>query len=298
MKDPLNIGIKGAGTAFVTPFTDEGKVDVEACQRVMNDSLNAGINFMCVLGTTSEAPTLSFAEQKQVRDIAVKVNKGRRPILLGYGGNCTADIIDRMKHDDFEGIDALLIVSPYYNKPSQEGLYQHFRALAEASPRPIVLYNVPGRTGVNMTAETTLRLARDCHNIIGIKEASGKLDQVREIIEKRPAGFKVLSGDDKYSCEIMEMGGDGVISVVANAWPAETAAMTKAALSGDNKKAEQINKRMMPLYAPLFAEGNPSGVKAALSLKGRCKNNLRLPLVPVSPSLMKTIKGVLDEDNL
>ncbi|MBO4444026.1 MAG: 4-hydroxy-tetrahydrodipicolinate synthase [Bacteroidaceae bacterium] len=298
MKDPLNIGIKGSGTAFVTPFTDDGKVDVESCQRVMNDSLEAGINFMCVLGTTSEVPTLSPAEQKQVRDIAVKVNKGRRPILLGYGGNCTADIIERMRHDSFEGIDALLIITPYYNKPSQEGLYQHFRALAEASPRPIVLYNVPGRTGVNMTAETTLRLARDCHNIIGIKEASGKMDQVQEIIKKRPEGFRVLSGDDKFSCEIMEMGGDGVISVVANAWPAETAAMTKAALSGDVKKAEQIDKHMKPIYAPLFAEGNPSGVKAALSLKGRCKNNLRLPLVPVSDKLMREIKTVITDDGL
>ena len=289
MKDPFYIGISGSCAALVTPFHADGSLDEAMLRRLVCDCVDGGLNFLCVLGTTAETPTLTPDEQLRVREIVVEATACRRPLLLGYGSNSTQDVIRRMQHDTFEGIDALLIVTPYYNKPSQEGLYRHFRAIAEASPLPIVLYNVPGRTGVNMTAETTLRIARDCHNVIGVKEASGNLEQIGRIIAERPVGFKVLCGDDKLTCKVMEMGGDGVISVVANLYPAETASMVEAMRQGDTAQAAALEARLAPFCDMLFAEGSPSGIKAALSLQGRCENVVRLPLTTVSESLMQAM---------
>lgn len=290
MKDKAFIGINGSCTALVTPFHEDGSVDLQTYEHLVSESVEAGINFLCVLGTTAETPTLTDEEQMQIREVAVRTVAGRRPILLGFGGNNTAAMIDRMKKDRFEGIDALLIVTPFYNKPSQEGLYRHYRALSEASPLPIVLYNVPGRTGVNMTADTTLRLARDCHNIIGIKEASGNIEQISRIVSERPDGFRVLSGDDKLTRQLMHLGVDGAISVVADLYPKELAALCAAMKQGNEADADAIDKRLAPFYDLLFAEGSPAGVKAALHLDGRCSNILRLPLVPVSDALTDKLR--------
>jgi 4-hydroxy-tetrahydrodipicolinate synthase len=295
MKDPFDIGICGSCTALITPFHEDGSIDEESLRRLVYDTVESGINFLCVLGTTAETPTLTANEQMRVRRIAVEAVAGRRPILLGYGSNNTADVIRRMQNDTFEGIDALLMVTPYYNKPSQEGLYRHFRAIAEVSPLPIVLYNVPGRTGVNMTAETTLRIARDCFNVIGVKEASGNPEQIGEIIAKRPVGFRVLSGDDKLTRAVMKMGGEGVISVISNLFPKEMASMVEAMRQDVEQKAADIERRLAPFYDMLFAEGSPSGVKAAMSLQGRCKNVVRLPLVPVSEALTRRMADAIKE---
>lgn len=294
MKDPFDIGICGSCAALVTPFHNDGTIDEESLRALVSDCVDGGMNFLCVLGTTAETPTLTPDEQLRVRQIVVEQTAGRRPLLLGYGSNSTQDVIRRMQHDTFEGIDALLVVTPYYNKPSQEGLYRHFRAIAEASPLPIVLYNVPGRTGVNMTSETTLRIARDCHNVIGIKEASGNLEQIGAILAERPVGFRVLCGDDKLTCTVMKMGGEGVISVVANLFPAETATMVEAMRQGDVAAAATLESRLAPFCDMLFAEGSPSGVKAAMSLQGRCRNVVRLPLVPVSETLTQQMAAALE----
>ena len=293
MKDPYDIGIQGSCTALITPFHADGSIDEQSLTQLVCDTVEGNINFLCVLGTTAETPTLTPDEQQRVRDIVVRTVDGRRPLLLGYGSNSTADVIRRMQTDTFEGIDALLVVAPYYNKPSQEGLYRHFRAISEASPLPLVLYNVPGRTGVNMTADTTLRIARDCHNVIGVKEASGNLEQIRAIIDGRPTGFRVLCGDDKLTCPVLRMGGDGVISVVSNLFPVEVAAMTRAMQQGNEAEAAAIERRLLPWCDMLFAEGSPSGVKAALSLTHRCEEVLRLPLVPVSDTLREQMRTSL-----
>lgn len=285
MKDPFDIGIFGSCAALITPFHEDGTIDEDSLRTLVRDCVDGGINFLCVLGTTAETPTLSSDEQMRVRQIAVEAVGGRRPILLGYGSNNTQEVIRRMRNDSFEGIEALLIVTPYYNKPSQEGLFRHFHAISEASPLPIVLYNVPGRTGVNMTAETTLRIARDCHNVIGVKEASGNLEQIGKIIAECPVGFRVLCGDDKLTCTVMKMGGGGVISVVANLFPAETATMVEAMRQGYASKAVAIEERLAPFCDMLFAEGSPSGIKAAMSIQNRCQNVVRLPLTPVSEAL-------------
>ena len=285
MKDSYDIGICGSCTALITPFLPDKSIDVPHLQQIVKDSIDGGINFLCVLGTTAETPTLTSEEQALVRSVCVNTIAGRRPILLGYGSNDTASIIRRMQNDSFEGIDALLIVTPYYNKPSQEGLYRHFSAIAEASPLPIVLYNVPGRTGVNMTAETTLRIARDCHNVIGVKEASGNVEQICHIIADRPDGFRVFSGDDKLTRTLMRAGADGAISVVSNIYPKELASMVELLRKGNRADAESIDQRLAPFYELLFAEGSPAGIKAALAIKGRCAEELRLPLMPVSDCL-------------
>ncbi len=292
-KDDAFMGLSGVGTALVTPFREDFSIDVDALERLVESNILAGVNFLCVLGTTAETPTLTDAEQRLVRDTVVRVNGGRLPLLLGFGGNDTAGMLKRMQADAFEGMDALLIVTPYYNKPSQEGLYRHYRTLAEASPLPIVLYNVPSRTGVNLTAETTLRIARDCPRVIGIKEASGNVEQIERILQGRPDGFKVLSGDDKLTLTLMERGADGVVSVVSNLMPAEVSGMCRAIRRGDTEKAAAMAARLEPVCDMLFAEGSPAGVKAALSLAGRMQNVLRLPLVTVSEELTERLSATL-----
>jgi len=286
-RDKAFVGLSGVGTALVTPFREDGSVDVDALERLVVSNIQAGVNFLCVLGTTAETPTLTDEEQHLIRETIVRVVGRQRPLLLGFGGNDTAGMLRRMKADSFYGMDALLIVTPYYNKPSQEGMYRHYRTLSEASPLPIVLYNVPSRTGVNLTADTTLRLARDCHNIIGIKEASGNVEQITRIIRERPEGFKVLSGDDKLTPQLMSLGADGVVSVLSNLFP--------------RMVCEVVNGSIVNLQSSLFtewcdllfAEGSPAGVKAALNLKGICNDVLRLPLVPVSAELKAKMKQLL-----
>ena len=283
----------GLGIALVTPFKADGSVDYEALTRLVDYQLKAGVDFLCILGTTAETPCLSPDEKKCIKEHIVKQVKGRLPLLMGCGGNCTAAVTEEIRKTDWTGIDGILSVCPMYNKPTQEGLYQHYRAIAEASPLPVVLYNVPGRTGVNMMAETTLRLAHDCPRIVAIKEASGMMDQIKVILEKKPEGFSVISGDDSLTLSIMQRGGVGIISVVGNAIPGEFARMVHLMQEGRLAEATIINDRLYELYSLMFIEGNPAGVKSALATLGLTENNLRLPLVPVGQRTHQRIAAVL-----
>ena len=268
------------GVALVTPFDEEGNVDFEALVKLVDYQLENGTDFLCVLGTTAETPTLSKEEKDQVKRCVIERVNGRVPILLGVGSNNTQAVVETVKNEDMTGVDALLVVVPYYNKPSQEGIYQHYKAVAEATTLPIVLYNVPGRTGVNMTAETTLRLARDFENIVAIKEASGNITQMDEILKNKPEGFDLISGDDGITYPLVSLGAVGVISVLGNAFPAEFGKMTRLAMEGDYAQALTIHHQFTEMYRLLFVDGNPAGAKALLSMMGMMKNKLRLPLVP------------------
>ena len=268
------------GVALVTPFDEEGNVDFEALARLVDYQLENGTDFLCVLGTTAETPTLSKEEKDQVKRCVIERVNGRVPILLGVGSNSTQAVVEAVKNEDMTGVDALLVVVPYYNKPSQEGIYQHYKAVAEATTLPIVLYNVPGRTGVNMTAETTLRLAHDFENIVAIKEASGNITQMDEILKNKPEGFDLISGDDGITYPLVSLGAVGVISVLGNAFPGEFGKMTRLAMEGDYVQALTIHHQFTEMYRLLFVDGNPAGAKALLSMMGMMKNKLRLPLVP------------------
>lgn len=283
----------GLGVALVTPFKGDGSVDYEALARLVDTQLAGGTDFLCVLGTTAETPTLTAEEQRQVCRTIMERNAGRLPILLGVGGNCTQAIVDRLSNDAMEGVDAILSVVPYYNKPTQTGMYAHFAAIAESTDLPIILYNVPGRTGVNMLPETTLRLAADFKNIVGIKEASGNLEQIEQIISNRPAGFKVFSGDDGITLPLIRSGADGVISVIGNAFAPEFAQLVHDAMRGDYAEAETMDERLRQMYELLFLDGNPAGVKAVLHLRGMMENRLRLPLVPASDTTTEQIRNFL-----
>lgn len=292
---------KGLGVALITPFTKEGEVDFVSLRRVLDYQLSNGIDFICLLGTTAETPTLSAEERKQVKDLVVEKVNGQVPILMGCGGNNTAAIVDQIKTGDFEGIQGILSVCPYYNKPSQEGLYQHFKAIAAAAETrnlSVVLYNVPGRVGVNMTAETTLRLARECENIVAIKEASGNFTQIDDIIKNKPANFDVISGDDGITFPLITLGAVGVISVIGNALPKEFSRMVRLALNGDYSNALTIHHKFTELFKLLFVDGNPAGVKAMLNSMGLIENELRLPLVPSRISTMEKISAIVKELNI
>lgn len=284
----------GMGVALVTPFMKDGSVDYEALVRLVDYQIESGTDFLCVLGTTAETPTLSADEQMKVRQTVIARNAGRLPILLGVGGNCTQAIVDKLKNDPMEGVDAILSVVPYYNKPTQQGIYAHFSAIAEATELPIVLYNVPGRTGVNMLPDTTLRLAKDHANIVAIKEASGNVEQIKDIMARRPEGFKVFSGDDGITLPLIADGADGVISVVGNGFAAEFAQMVRLALAGEQEQAKAIDERLRPMYDLLFLDGNPAGIKALLQLRGMVENVLRLPLVAASDSTIEKIRKALE----
>lgn len=284
---------KGLGTALVTPFRKDGSVDEEGLTRLVEDQIAQGVDFLCVLGTTAETPCLSAVEKRLVMNLVKRVNAGRLPLLLGAGGNHTAEVIDYLQTADLEGFAGVLIVTPYYNKPSQEGLYQHFCAVAAATDLPVVLYNVPGRTGVNLAAETTLRIARDCKNVVAVKEASGKLAQIEQILAGAPEGFEVLSGDDAITLEILTLGGAGVISVVSNAFPARFAEMAHAALAARLPEALAAHRSFLSTYPLLSVDGNPAGIKALLSLQGKIENILRLPLVPVRPETYEALQRTL-----
>ena len=286
---------KGLGIALVTPFKQDGSVDYEALLRLVEYQLDNGADFFCILATTGETPTLTADERQRIKNLVVDKVQARVPILMGCGGNNTAAVVEELKNGDFKGIDGILSVCPYYNKPSQEGLYQHFKAIAAATSLPVVLYNVPGRTGVNLKAETTVRLARDCENIVAIKEASGNLEQVDEIIKNKPADFDVISGDDSLTFPMVSCGAVGVISVIGNALPKEFSKMIRLQMRGEYDPARKIHHRFTDLFALLFVDGNPAGVKAMLHEMGFIENMLRLPLVPTRISTLQRMSELLRE---
>ena len=284
---------KGLGVALVTPFTSTGEVDYVALRRLLDYQMSNGTDFLCILATTGETPCLSKDEKKRIKDIVVEKVNGKMPILMGCGGNNTISVVETLQNDDFTGIDGILSVCPYYNKPSQEGLYQHFKTIANSTDLPVVLYNVPGRVGVNMTAQTTLRLANDCSNIVGIKEASGNFSQIDDILKNKPAHFDVISGDDGITFPLITLGASGVISVIGNALPKEFGRMVRLALNGDYRSALEIHHKFTELFELLFVDGNPAGVKCMLSLMGYIDNRLRLPLVPTRMDTYEKIRDVL-----
>ena len=283
----------GLGIALITPFNEDESVDYERLGRLVEYQLQNNADYLVVLGTTGETPTLSEEEKTEIVDFVVSKVKGRVPIVLGVGGNNTAAIVKRLQTESFVGIDAILSVVPYYNKPSQEGIYQHYSAIAKASKLPIILYNVPGRTGVNMQVETTIRLAREFDNIIAIKEACGNMDQINDIIKRKPKEFMVLSGDDGIAYPLITMGAQGVISVIGNAFPKEFGRMIRLSLQGEYESAREIHQKFTDLFELLFVDGNPAGVKCMLSLMGYIDNRLRLPLVPTRMDTYEKIRDVL-----
>ncbi len=284
---------RGLGIALVTPFTSDGQVDYKSLKRLVEYQIDNGADFLCILATTGETPCLTQDEKDKITQLVKDVNHGRLPILKGCGGNNTAAVIEELHTADWSGIDGILSVCPYYNKPSQEGLYQHFKAIAEASPLPVVLYNVPGRTGINLKPETTVRLANDCENIVAVKEASGSLEQVDEIIKNKPQRFDVLSGDDALTFSMVASGAAGVISVIGNALPKEFSRMIRLEFQGEYEPARKIHHMFTELYSLLFVDGNPAGVKALLHEMGFIENQLRLPLVPTKVSTLQKMAEIL-----
>jgi len=285
------------GVALITPFKTDESIDFEALSRIVEHQIKNGTDYLVVCGTTAETPTLTEAEKDKVTRFVVDCVSGRLPIVLGVGGNCTKAVVDKITSIDLNGIDAILSVTPYYNKPSQEGLYQHYAAIAKASPLPIILYNVPGRTGINMLPATTLRLANEFTNICAVKEASGNFSQIDDIIKNKPDDFLVISGDDAITFPLITLGAVGVISVIGNAFPREFSRMVRLALEGDYDNARKIHYRFTELIELLFVEGNPAGVKSMLALMGFIENKLRLPLVPNTINTYEKIKFVLNQLN-
>ena len=284
---------RGLGIALVTPFQADGSIDFDALDRLIEYQIQGGADFLCIMGTTAETPTLSREEKRLLKEHFVERVAGRVPLLMGCGGNNTAAILEELETENWKGIDGILSVCPYYNKPTQEGLYQHFAAIAKTSPVPVVLYSVPGRTGVNMTAETTLRLAREFENIVAIKEASGNITQMDDIIKNKPKHFDVISGDDGITFPLITLGAVGVISVIGNALPAEFSRMVRLALKGEYNTSLSIHHKFTELFKLLFVDGNPAGVKAMLSEMGLIQNVLRLPLIPTRLTTMEKISQIV-----
>ena len=285
----------GTGVALVTPFKN-GKVDFEGLERLINHNIEGGVEFLVSLGTTGESVTLSQSEKHAVLDYTIKIVAGRVKIVAGFGGNNTSAVIDNIKAYHFRGIDGILSASPAYNKPTQEGIFQHFMAIAKVAPRPVIIYNVPGRTASNITAQTTLRLANASNIFVAIKEASGNLAQCMQIVNgEKPLGFSVLSGDDNLTLPMLAFGMDGLISVVGNAYPMEYSNMVRAGLKGDFSEARKLHYRLMDLVDLLFVDGNPAGIKATLDLLGICSQDLRLPLVPVTKPTLNAIEKIVSE---
>ena len=282
------------GVALITPFKQDKSIDFPALARLVEYIIQNKADYLVVLGTTAETPTLSEEEKDEVRRFVAERVRGRIPMVLGVGGNSTKGVVDYLNSHDLHDFTAILSVVPYYNKPSHEGIYQHYKAIAQASTLPIILYNVPGRTGVNMTAQTTLRLAREFENIIGIKEASGNITQMDDIIKNKPEDFMVISGDDGITFPLITLGAVGVISVIGNAFPKEFSKMVRLALEGDFQRALLIHHRFTELFSLLFVDGNPAGVKCLLNAKGMIENELRLPLVPTKITTYEKIREVLN----
>ena len=284
----------GTGVALITPFKKDLSVDVDALKKLVNFQIDNGINYLVVLGTTGESATLTAEEKKLVIETVVKENDGRIPMMLGIGGNNTAKLVEELKSADLSQFDAVLSVSPYYTKPSQEGIYQHYKTLAAASPKPIVMYNVPGRTGSNVLPATVKRLANDCDNIIGIKEAAGDMVQAMKLIDLVPKDFLVISGDDMITLPMVLAGGHGVISVIGQGLPAEFSKMVKLGLERKVDEAYELHYKVAPSIDLIFAEGNPVGIKALLEKIDICDNNLRLPLVKATPELTNMIHSFIE----
>ncbi len=289
MENNIQQRLRGTGIALITPFTEDFKIDEHALQVLVEKLITDGVNYLVALGTTSEAPALTGDERRMVVDIVIRQNRGRVPLVVGIGGNNTQEVIDTLSTYDFTGIDAVLSITPYYTRPQQEGLYQHFKAISEASPLPVILYNVPARTAVNLKPETTLRLAHDFKNIIGIKEASGIENQIMKIILHKPEGFLVISGDDAITLPLIAAGADGVISVVGNAFPKPFSKMVELSLIGDFESARPLHYQLLEFIQACFKDGSPSGVKSIMAAQGRIKNVLRLPLVTVNEEVEKQI---------
>ncbi len=289
-----NSQFRGTGVAIVTPFNKDHSVDYKSLSKLVNYIIKGGVEYVVVLGTTGESVNLTKEEKKLVVKCVVDTVNKRVPVVLGLGGNNTQEIVSALKiKSDFEGIDAILSVSPYYNKPNQRGIYQHYKAIAEVSPLPIILYNVPGRTSSNMLADTTIKLANDFKNIIAIKEASGNLEQCMKIIKYKPKDFLVISGDDNLTLPMVACGADGVISVVANAYPKDFSEMVRQILAGNVKEAQKLHYKLTDITEQLFADGNPAGIKAVLELKDICKAHLRLPLVNINKDTQRTLEKLV-----
>ncbi len=293
-----NNGFKGLGVAMVTPFNEDGNLDFAGLQKLTEHLIEGGVDYLVVHGTTGESPVLSKEEKRSSMDFILEVNAGRVPVVIGIGGNDTRAIVEHIEQFNFDGIDGILSVSPAYNKPTQEGIYQHFKAISECTDMPIILYNVPGRTSSNMTAETTLRLAKDFSNVVAIKEASNDINQIAKIIEGRPDGFLVLSGDDGITLSLMASGADGLISVAGNAFTKDMSALVHAGARGDQEAARKIHFKLIELIELLFVEGNPAGIKEVLKYLNICQTHLRLPLVPVSKATSQSIYKAIAEAEL
>ena len=291
MKNPF----MGTGVALVTPFRKQETIDFSKLEALINHIIDSSADYIVALGTTSEAATMTETERHALQDFIVETVAGRCPIMLGLGGNNTLAVTDTIAATNFDGISAILSVAPFYNKPNQRGLAQHFKQISETSPVPVVIYNVPGRTGVNIAADTTLQLANECPNIIGIKEASGNIVQAMQILRNKPDRFLLISGDDALTYPLVSLGASGVISVIANALPKEMSTMVRHALKGDLKKALPLHYRMLPLMNAIFEEGNPTGIKALLEIQGHIGNVLRMPLVKASKPLYNKLSSLYDE---
>lgn len=289
--------ITGTGVAIVTPFLTSGKIDFPSLGKLITHIIDGGCDFIVSLGTTSEAVTLTSNEKIEVMNFVVDEVNNRVPIVMGVGGNNTSAVVDALRSTDFMGVSAILSVAPYYNKPNQRGIYEHFKQIALNSPVPVILYNVPGRTSSNICANTVVKLASEFENIIAVKEASGDLSQVMQIIKNKPEGFKVFSGDDGLTFPMIALGADGVISVVANAFPSEFSTMVNLMLNQELLSAKQIHYSLVNFIDMLFADGNPAGIKAALEIFGILGNNLRLPMVPVNHELYLKIAGEIEKIN-
>ena len=288
--------IFGTGVALITPFNEDKTIDYSSLEKLINKVIKGGIDFLVVLGTTGEATSINKSEKNELINFIVKLNNKRLPLVLGLGGNNTNKLIKEINNTDLSNFDAILSVTPYYNKPSQKGLYHHYAEISNSSPIPIILYNVPSRTGVNLSPEITIQLANDFKNIISIKEASGDINQIKYILKNKPKNFDVLSGDDGLTLEIIQNGGSGVISVIGQSNPEEFSSLVKFASNGKLSDAKLLHDKLYGLYHYLYSEGNPSGVKAFLSLQGICKNYLRLPLVPISSKLFNDFKTYLSNE--
>ena len=291
----LNSKLVGMGVALITPFKEDESIDFDALTKVIEHQIKNGTDYLVVCGTTAETPTLTGEEIEEIKQFVAQTAAGRIPLVYGIGGNNTKEVVNKIQTTDLTGYEAILSVTPYYNKPSQEGLYQHYAAIAKASPLPIILYNVPGRTGVNMTAETTLRIANEFKNVCAVKEASGNFSQIDDIIKNKPEDFMVISGDDGITFPLITLGAVGVISVIGNAFPKEFSRMVRLALEGDYRSARQIHHKFTELISLLFVEGNPAGVKSMLAIMGLIENKLRLPLVPNTIKTYEKIRRVLNE---
>jgi len=290
----MNKKFNGTGVAVITPFHKDGSIDFRSFEKVINHLVNNGVNYIVALGTTGESTVLNIDEKNAVINFVTEIVEGKVPVVVGIGGNNTSEVLNSFQQISLDGVDAILSVCPYYNKPQQGGIYLHYKAIANSSPVPVILYNVPDRTGVNIKAETTLSLAHDFSNIIGIKEASKNYEQCVTILKNKPENFLLISGDDSSTLPLMAFGGNGVISVTANAFPKEFSEMVNLCKKGDFKNARKIHYQLSDLTSSLFLEGSPGGVKAAMEILGLCQNYLRLPNVPVSRSTYNVIKTAVN----